>query len=245
MVRWSKEAAGYQPPEDHVVNFSQWIPSLPAKWVEGCSDSIFETAYGRYQSPGRYYHTWNHVVACVETLRTFPCDSGRSVFLALLFHDAIYSPGSRDNEKASAELASRLLRQHSSLDANEVARIHRMILATQGHRVDEGDVDRDLRATLDIDMSILGAPWEQYCRYADGVRKEYCPAISTHSRFTAGRIAFLSNVLASRTIFHTPEGIARWERPARENVARELLTLESGQSLFWRALTAVIRRVQT
>jgi predicted metal-dependent HD superfamily phosphohydrolase len=119
-----------------------------------------------------------------------------------------------------------------------------MILATEGHRVDEGEISRDLRATLDIDMSILGAPWEQYCSYADGVRKEYCPAVTTHSRFVAGRIAFLSKVLASRTIFHTPEGIARWERTARENVARELRALKSGQSLFWRALTAVLRRVQ-
>jgi predicted metal-dependent HD superfamily phosphohydrolase len=184
------------------------------------------------------------VVACVETLRTFPCDSGRSVFLALLFHDAIYIPGSRDNEKASAELASRLLRQHSSLEEKELAEIHRMILATEDHRVDGEGLSRDLRATLDIDMSILGAPWEQYCPYADGVRKEYCPTVTTHSRFVVGRIAFLSKVLASRTIFHTPEGIARWERTARENVARELRTLHSGQSVLWRALTAVLRRVQ-
>jgi predicted metal-dependent HD superfamily phosphohydrolase len=166
------------------------------------------------------------------------------VFLALLFHDAVYIPGSRDNEKASAELASRLLRRHSRLEEKEVAEIHRMILATADHRVDEGELSRDLRATLDIDMSILGAPWERYCWYADGVRKEYCPAVTTRSRFVAGRIAFLSKVLASRTIFHTPEGVARWEETARENVARELRTLRSGESLFWRALTAVLRRVR-
>jgi predicted metal-dependent HD superfamily phosphohydrolase len=243
-MRWPKEGAAHQRPEDHVNDLSRWISSLPAQWVEGCSDSIFESAYSRYQSPGRFYHTWDHVVACVETLRTFPCDSGRSVFLALLFHDAIYIPGSRDNEKASAELASRLLRQHSSLEEKELAEIHRMILATEDHRVDGEGLSRDLRATLDIDMSILGAPWEQYCSYADGVRKEYCPTVTTHSRFVVGRIAFLSKVLASRTIFHTPEGIARWERTARENVARELRTLHSGQSVLWRALTAVLRRVQ-
>jgi predicted metal-dependent HD superfamily phosphohydrolase len=125
-----------------------------------------------------------------------------------------------------------------------LAEIHRMILATEDHRVDGEGLSRDLRATLDIDMSILGAPWEQYCPYADGVRKEYCPTVTTHSRFVVGRIAFLSKVLASRTIFHTPEGIARWERTARENVARELRTLHSGQSVLWRALTAVLRRVQ-
>jgi predicted metal-dependent HD superfamily phosphohydrolase len=41
-----------------------------------------------------------------------------------------------------------------------------MTLATKDHRVGEAEVTRDLRATLDIDMSILGTPWEQYCAYA-------------------------------------------------------------------------------
>jgi predicted metal-dependent HD superfamily phosphohydrolase len=242
-MRWAQEAAAYQGSEDHLNDISAWISSLPAEWIEGCSEPVLTSAYATYQSSGRFYHTWSHVIACVDTLRTFPCDSGRSVFLALLFHDAIYVPGSRENEKESAELASRSLRQHSTLGAGEVAEIHRMILATSDHQVDEAEQSRDLRATIDIDMSILGAPWERYSSYASGVRNEYCPAVTTASRFTAGRIAFLSKVLASRTIFHTPEGVARWEKAARDNVSRELRELKSQQSPLWRAVTAILRLV--
>jgi predicted metal-dependent HD superfamily phosphohydrolase len=165
------------------------------------------------------------------------------VFLALLFHDAIYAPGRHDNESESAELATRLLRQESALQGSEIADIHRFILATRSHAVDKGEPSGDLRATLDIDMSILGAPWERYSSYARGVRDEYCPAVTTEARFTAGRIAFLSKVLASRAIFSTPEGISRWERSARDNLTREIRELRSGQSLAWRALTAVLRGI--
>jgi predicted metal-dependent HD superfamily phosphohydrolase len=223
---------------------SRWISSLPAEWTEGCSDAVVTTAHTNYQSPGRFYHTWNHVIACVDTLRSFPCDSGRSVFLALLFHDAIYVAGRRDNERRSAELASNTLRHHSTVAEPEVAKIHQMILATQSHQVDKAKEDSDLRAALDIDMSILGASWEQYSSYANGVRAEYCPAVTSEARFVAGRIAFLSKVLASEAIFHTHEGIARWDRAARENMSRELRDLRSGQSVLWRVLAAILLKMR-
>jgi predicted metal-dependent HD superfamily phosphohydrolase len=166
------------------------------------------------------------------------------VFLALLFHDAVYVPGSKDNERESAALASRILRKHTSLDAKEVAEIHRMILATRDHRVDEAETSRDLRATVDIDMSILGASWEDYVAYATGVRNEYVPGVTTGAGFSAGRSVFLSKVLRSKAIFHTPEGVSRWEERARANVSRELADLRSGQNLFWRAATAILGAVQ-
>jgi predicted metal-dependent HD superfamily phosphohydrolase len=223
-------------------DISRWVASLPPTWIDGCSESLFTTAHDCYQSPGRFYHTWAHVTACVDTLRTFPCDSVRSVFLALLFHDAVYIPGSGDNEKESAQLATRMLRQESALQADEIAQIHRFILATRNHTVDKAESSGGLRATLDIDMSILGAPWKQYSSYAREVRDEYCPAVTTEPRFVAGRIAFLSKVLAAKAIFSTPEGVIRWEGSARDNIARELRELRSEQSTAWRIVTAVLRR---
>ncbi len=221
-------------------DISAWISSLRQEWIAGCSDEVLKTAYLQYQSPGRFYHTWSHIRACVEALHTFPCESGRNVFLALLFHDAIYIPGNPENEEQSAGIAARILQQHSDLGETELEKVCRLILATRDHRVEGRDDGPDLRAVLDIDMSILGESWDKYRQYADGVRNEYCPSVTTELRFVAGRIKFLSGVLASRTIFHSPEGISRWERNARENVGRELGELRSQQNFFWRTVSALL-----
>ena len=217
-------------------SLSSWIASLPEQWIEGCSPAVWEKAFASYRSPGRVYHAWDHVVACVETLRTFPCDRPRNVFLALLFHDAIYVPGARDNEKLSAELATRMLGEHSTVGAQDRASVAQMIEATRHHRID-GEGAADLGVALDIDMSILGAPWESYREYAEGVRREYCPAVTTAKRFTIGRVAFLRDVLAGQSIFHTAEGVRRWEAAARDNITREIAELRATQGVLGRLLT--------
>jgi predicted metal-dependent HD superfamily phosphohydrolase len=221
-----------------VSDLRSWIASLPASWLEGCSHDVWETAFACYRSPGRVYHGWDHVEACVDTLRAFPCERPRNVFLALLFHDAIYAAGARDNEKLSAELACTTLAAHSTVSADDRAHVGRMIEATRHHRID-GEASADMGATLDIDMSILGAPWETYRAYAEGVRREYCPAVTTPPRFTIGRLAFLRDVLAGASIFHTAEGTRRWEAAARDNIQREIAELRATQGLLGRMLTAL------
>jgi predicted metal-dependent HD superfamily phosphohydrolase len=218
-------------------DFGCWVSSLPPEWTRGCREALFEAAYKCYQSPGRVYHAWSHVVDCADKLRTFPCGSGRTVFLALLFHDVIYVPGDPKNEKLSAEHAAFALKQYSSIPDNEIAEIGRFILATKHHRVPPGEESADLCITLDIDMSILGSSPEAYQAYADGVRREYCPAVTSEALFTAGRIAFLSKVLAQPSIFHSEEGRARWGSAARLNITKELDSLRASQGLLSR-LTA-------
>jgi predicted metal-dependent HD superfamily phosphohydrolase len=221
-----------------VPDLHSWIASLPAHWTDGCSAPVWEKAFASYRSPGRVYHAWDHVEACVETLRSFPCERPRNVFLALLFHDAIYVPGARDNERLSAELATNALAAHSSLAEKDRTSVARMIEATRHHRID-GEGSADMGATLDIDMSILGAPWDDYRAYAEGVRREYCPAVTTPNRFTVGRVAFLRDVLAGASIFHTAEGMRRWEAAARGNIEREIAELRAKQGLLGRMLTAL------
>src|SRR5258706_16295203 len=89
--------------------FSAWIASLPRDWIAGVDVRALERAHSAYQSPGRHYHTWEHVLACVEHLRSMSCESPRTVFLALLFHDAVYVAGASDNEEQSARLAREVL----------------------------------------------------------------------------------------------------------------------------------------
>ena len=195
---------------------------FPGAWTDGCDSSVIEEARRAYGSPGRHYHTWEHVLDCAAKLRDFPCDSPRTVFLALLFHDAIYVAGDTQNERRSADLAREVLGAHSRVPAEEIADIERFILATCTHVVPADERSTDLRAVIDIDMSILGSAEEKYRRYAARVRSEWCPSVVNEDGFRKGRAAFLRGVLASPKIYSTQEGERRWESPARSNMTREL-----------------------
>ena len=210
-----------QEPIPTMDDLSAWIASLPPDWTAGCRETVFVRAHEAYASPGRHYHTWRHVLDCVEKLGSMPCDEPRAVFLALVFHDAVYAAGHEDNEAKSAELASQVLREHAELAQGEVERIEAMILATKTH-APPPEASRDLCVALDIDMSILGAPPERYEAYVEGVRLEYMPAVVTAEQFAEGRAGFLARLLELPAIFSTPEARGRWEGAARANIAREL-----------------------
>lgn len=213
-----------------------WLRSLPDEWTAGCDRDLFESAHGAYDLPERHYHTWRHVLECVEKLRTFPCDRPPNVFLALVFHDAIYLAGHEDNEARSADLSTTELERHSNLGASDIAEIRRMILATRDHRVDPGEASRDLRAVVDIDMSILGATEERYREYAEDVRREYCPGVTTARRYRIGRSMFLKGLFEGGAIYSTGEGAARWEASARRNVAWEIGQLGAEMGVFERVI---------
>ena len=212
-----------------------WVLSLPFEWVQGCPEAVFYEAREAYRSPGRHYHTWDHVADCVEKLRVMPVEAPRTVFLALVFHDAIYAPGRKDNEALSADLADDVLREHTAIREAERAEIRRIILATRSHLPEKG-ASHDLRTALDIDMSILGADRESYDAYVAGVKREYVPAAATEEQFKAGRAAFLSKLLTSRAMFTTDEGKMRWQAAARANVALELAELTQHETLRQRVM---------
>src|SRR6476646_7249645 len=117
---------------------AHWLATLPDDWTRGVDYSVIERAYAAYQSPVRHYHNWDHVVACMEQLRTVPCERPRVVVLALLFHDAIYVTGRSDNEARSAELAREVLGASASLTTGELTEIERVILATKDHHARRG-----------------------------------------------------------------------------------------------------------
>jgi predicted metal-dependent HD superfamily phosphohydrolase len=207
-----------------------WLYTLPIDWIDGCPEQVFYEAREAYRSSGRHYHTWEHVLDCVEKLRAIPTESSRAVFLALVFHDAIYVPGRPDNEVLSAGLAADVLSEHTRLSREELEAIEKMILATR-HHVPEPGSSHDLRVALDIDMSILGADRESYEAYAAGVRREWVPAVTTEEKFKAGRAAFLSKLLTSKAMFTTEEGKERWQAAARANVALEFARLTEHETL--------------
>jgi len=221
------------------VFLSAWIAGLPRDWIAGVDLSVLERAHSAYQSPGRRYHTWDHVLACVEHLRSTSCENPHAVFLALVFHDAVYVAGSSDNEEASARLAHDVLSVSASFDSAELAGIERMILSTKHHRVSAGAANADEATLLDIDMSILAAPREEYARYARAIHDEWVPVPASDAAFRIGRLEFLRGTLSAPNIYLTSAAQQRWEHDARANMAWEIGELGEQQGRVERAASVV------
>lgn len=178
----------------------------------------FDRLCARYAEPHRGYHDLRHIAACLElaaetrALQRAPAQ----VELALWYHDAVYDPRRGDNEERSAELARDELRAQGLPEA-PVEAVHALVLATKHPSHPE---DPDARLLVDIDLSILGADPERFDAYEEGVRKEY--AWVPGFLFRRNRGKFLRELLAADRLFLTDPFHARFERRARDNLARSL-----------------------
>lgn len=173
----------------------------------------------RYGEPHRTYHTLAHVEQVLATVDDLvaagePVGDLHAVRLAAWFHDAVYVPGARDNERASAELAVRALRP-LGLEAGRLAAIADLIADTADHLPRSPDA----AVLVDADLAILAADPPAYQAYAAAVRAEY--AAVPDGAWRAGRAAFLGGLLARPALFATPTMRERAEAAARRNLAAE------------------------
>ncbi|MBM4107699.1 MAG: hypothetical protein FJ255_02625 [Phycisphaerae bacterium] len=181
-----------------------------------------------YTSPGRFYHTLDHVVGMVRQVRelrgsvqlgTLPEADLRSVDfdlleLAVWFHDAVYEVGAEDNEVRSADLAAGAARAMGFSEA-QVDRIKDLVLQS-AHRAPATTFAA--RLMCDIDLVLLGLPWEQFVAGMDLIRRECAPMPRAASQFE--RAAMLRSFLSRASIYQTALYRERFEARARENIDR-------------------------
>ena len=173
----------------------------------------------RYAEPHRAYHTAEHIA---EVLGWFDWVTERTgwrapldVYLAIVFHDAIYEPLAGDNEARSAELA------RDTVGAS--ARTQALIALTARHAaiaLEDVEGDRDAAQFLDSDLAILGAAPERFDAYDAAIAVEYraVPA----EMFRARRGAFLRTLLARPRIFLSDLFHAELDGATRDNLRRAL-----------------------
>jgi predicted metal-dependent HD superfamily phosphohydrolase len=172
-----------------------------------------------YREPRRAYHRLDHVAHVFAELDGVPLWDP-AVEWATWYHDAVYRPGRRDNERLSAALGRATLEQ---LGLERLApRVVQLIEATTTHAAAIDDTAAQL--FLDADMAILGSDPATYERYAQGIRREH-RGIPTFM-FARRRRAFLRDVLVRPSIFMTEHFRRRYERQARENLQGELAQLD-------------------
>ena len=124
-----------------------------------------------YREPHRAYHDGNHIAEVLGWFDRVADDIGWrqpvEVYLAIVFHDAIYQPGATDNEARSAAWAR-------DTGLGEVDRIAQLIELTARHgELAPADVDPEAALFLDCDMAILGAAPAAFAAYDAAIAIEY------------------------------------------------------------------------
>lgn len=182
------------------------------------AQTLWEEIEQAYGSKKRHYHNLAHLAhlyAQLLDIKPYLKDWDSALF-ALFYHDIVYQVHKTDNEEQSAALAVKRLQQ---MDASpQIAnKCTALILATKTHL---NSTDPDVNFFTDADLSVLGADWEAYADYAQKIRREY--ALYPDLLYIPGRKKVLKHFLDMERIYKTDFFFERYEKTARENLAREM-----------------------
>jgi predicted metal-dependent HD superfamily phosphohydrolase len=176
----------------------------------------------RFQESHRAYHNEEHTIDVLS--HVFVWSEGKPphpLVIAALYHDAIYDPTQKDNERKSAELCrAEMSTLRVTSEATEEA--VRLILLTTRHHP-EAD-DRNGILLCDADLYILGTPPDTYTAYQKAIRAEY--AHVPESAWRNGRKQVLESFLKRTHIFYSDwKGLSERETQARTNLSAEISRL--------------------
>ena len=168
-----------------------------------------------YGEPHRRYHDSLHLMEVLQVLSNLG-NEDPAVWIAALYHDAVYDPKSATNEEDSVAF---MLEAHAEMGVEPLKGIAELILATKTHRAETPGQEM----LLDADLAILGALPDRYDEYARAIREEY--AHVPDEAYRPARAAILRGFLERDRIYHSPAMVDE-EARARVNLVREIQTLE-------------------
>jgi predicted metal-dependent HD superfamily phosphohydrolase len=180
-----------------------------------------------YAHPPRAYHNLDHIANLLvffDEVRAL-AEERDCLEFAVWLHDCVYFAERPDNEERSADAAA-MIAGLLGCTPEFTARVRSLIAVTR-HSVPPPRGDWSLIA--DIDLSILGAPWDGpggYDDYRRAIRREF--AFATDQQFRDGRTAFVQRMLDRPSIYHTAYFTRKLERAACDNLNRELDLLQAG-----------------
>ena len=184
-----------------------------------------------YVSPPRAYHDFMHVREVLHHYADVAVGPGWTqpveVYLAVLYHDAIYQPGRKDNEALSARFAMEQAAQWLPEHGIDLLRVAELINLTARHGqfspadFGEDGFALDARHFLDCDMAILGAEPRAFDAYDRGIAEEYRGHIPGFL-FRLNRKRFLKGLLARERIYLSDWFHQRYDAQARANLRRAI-----------------------
>lgn len=197
--------------------FKQAWKKLCIEYTEDHCNRVFDELSHLYSSPDRHYHTDSHIHHCLSELDSAveTASSPTHIEMAIWCHDVIYKPGDPDNEVKSAAWFKSHATSH--IPPSEIETIFNLITITD-HR--DSPVTQDEKLMVDIDLSSLGLPKEQFETDGERVRLEL-PELSDRE-FARGQQKFLENLLKRPTLYCTDYFQKHYESSAQNNIAQLL-----------------------
>lgn len=175
-----------------------------------------------YSEPHRAYHNTAHITELLGWFDRVEDEirwrAPAEVYATILFHDAIYQPGKKDNETKSATWA-----KQSRLPV-DLERVAKLILMTANHGANQW-ADHDAALFLDADMAIVGSPAPKFVAYDAAIAVEF--AHVPRNAYLAGRRTFLEGLLGQPRIFLTEYFHAMLDAQARKNLTFALAAMPS------------------
>src|ERR1700730_13336553 len=191
-----------------------WMP-MEGKHKTGACDALDAS----YTESHRAYHTWEHVAGLLEKLSEFSDLSTRSDIIAVsvFWHDVVYRTQNQDGsprpDYENVRDSGELFRQYTLLNKSDSDAVHDLIMATANHLQARAEKQYyagfagDLDLFLDLDLSSLAAPWEEFVEALARIRSEFSWAsevvfcLSQNSReFCQRRCGALSTRRDQRTM---------------------------------------------
>lgn len=120
-----------------------------------------------YNESHRFYHTISHLTDVLDYLKERE-HTDDELFLAAVYHDAIYDPKASDNEERSAQLFLDHSK-NSSLTSEQKQNIQQYILDTKDH---EASSERS-QILIDADLNILSQPFSKLIEYEHKIFREF------------------------------------------------------------------------
>lgn len=161
----------------------------------------------------RFYHNYEHATTVAYSgfnIATSVGVNGDAIYIAGLWHDCVYVPGSKTNEDESADA---LLRCHPN-KTKAASMIRRTTIKDHLESKIIFDEEPEMAILLDADILSLADRYDKFVINQMNILKEHDlldPSISAN---------FLQNFLDKQSIYRTPVVIATCEQKAKTNIAR-------------------------
>jgi predicted metal-dependent HD superfamily phosphohydrolase len=217
---------------NHEIRKKYWVP------IEGRHKTgAWEALDVGYTESHRAFHTWEHVSGLLENLSEFSDLSTRSDIIAVsvFWHDVVYRTQNQDGsprpDYENVRDSGELFRQYTLLNKSDADAVHDLIMATANHmqaRAEKhyyaGFAD-DLDLFLDLDLSSLASPWEEFAENLARIRTEFLWAPEVV--FCSIELQILKNFAKDDVrLYRRAETSRKWGDAARANLKRCITELQ-------------------
>ncbi len=180
----------------------------------------FENTLRYYAETHRAYHNLDHINDCLSLLMKEEAHiQSKELKLAFIYHDIIYNPLGKNNERKSADKAIEFLK-HNHAKTAIIHKVEQLIMVTLHEAIPKNSEEELM---IDIDLSILGGERNRYIEYTQNIRREYkkVPQLIYRRK----RKEIMKKFLQRGRIYYTDKYYKQLEDRARENIKFEIESL--------------------